>query len=84
VGESEGRTLSVPVVDGPRQNKEGLYHLITDDEGNLLPNTRISFPQGNLYRKENFWSNQKIDGEAYFYDGTQFGNKRVDRIQVLK
>lgn len=72
--DNDGDLIGVCVIDSARNKKESLDLLV--DEG-----SRISFPIGNVDNINGEYG--EIKDEAIFYEDTQQGNKRVDRIRVL-
>jgi hypothetical protein len=69
------REIGVSVLDSQDKDKESLGILV--DIGSV-----VSFPRGNIGKSGDCYST--INKETYFKESTQFGNKRVDRIEVLE
>ena len=73
----EGRVLGINVTDRLTGiTKENLDALVSKE-------SEVSFPSGNLISRKSSYSYPHGD-DTYFAEKTQLGNKRVDRITVLK
>lgn len=74
----DGKEIGVSVLDGSKTNKESLDVLVNIG-------SKISFPTGNIQEDSGTFSGySEIKEETWFSGNTQCGNKRADRIKVLK
>lgn len=74
----KNKEIYLSVIDAPAKQKESLDSL-------LSKGSNISFPKGNISEKPSIiYGYVKLEDETYFTDSTAFGNKRADRIKILK
>ncbi len=73
----KNKEIYLSVIDASTKKKESLDSLVNKE-------MNITFPKGNIYDVGLIYGYYKIEDETYFTDSTKFGNKRADRIKIIK